>query len=153
MFKMNAGYFLIQLSSEKDKERVYKLIGQYSRPDANGVPQVCFIGVTNPQNPRVETPQEVCDDLLLASKYIPRATRLNGRLRFLALQHRREAETRFAGRRAGYRLPKNQIPRGRNPNGIRQAGRRQGRVVIAVGTAARHSPPHCPRAARNSQRV
>ena len=38
-----------QLSSEKDKERVYKLIGQYSRPDANGVPQVCFIGVTNPQ--------------------------------------------------------------------------------------------------------
>jgi methionine synthase II (cobalamin-independent) len=72
MFKMNAGYFLIQLSSEKDKERVYKLIGQYSRPDANGVPQVCFIGVTNPQNPRVETPQEVCDDLLLASKHIPK---------------------------------------------------------------------------------
>jgi hypothetical protein len=54
---MNAGYFLIQLSSEKDKERVYKLIGQYSRSDANGVPQVCFIGVTNPQSPRVETPQ------------------------------------------------------------------------------------------------
>ena len=37
MFQMNAGYFLIQLSSEKDKERVYKLIGQYSRADANGV--------------------------------------------------------------------------------------------------------------------
>jgi methionine synthase II (cobalamin-independent) len=72
MFKMNVGYFLMQLSSEKNKERVYKLIGQYSRPDANGVPQVCFIGVTNPQNPRVETPQEVCDDLLLASKYIPK---------------------------------------------------------------------------------
>jgi methionine synthase II (cobalamin-independent) len=72
MFKMNAGYFLIQLSSEKDKERVYKLIGQYSRPDADGIPQVCFIGVTNPQNPRVETPQEVCDDLLLASKHIPK---------------------------------------------------------------------------------
>jgi len=49
-----------------------RLIGQYSRPDANGVPQVCFIGVTNPQNPRVETPQEVCDDLLLASKHIPK---------------------------------------------------------------------------------
>jgi methionine synthase II (cobalamin-independent) len=28
MFKMNAGYFLIQLASEKDKERVYKLCGQ-----------------------------------------------------------------------------------------------------------------------------
>jgi methionine synthase II (cobalamin-independent) len=32
---------------------------------------VCFIGVTNPQNPRVETPEEVRDDLVLASKYIP----------------------------------------------------------------------------------
>ena len=71
MFKMNAGYFLMQLSSEKDKERVYKLVGQYSRDDANGVAQVCFIGVTNPLNPRVETPEEVRDDLLLASKYIP----------------------------------------------------------------------------------
>jgi methionine synthase II (cobalamin-independent) len=72
MFKMNAGYFLMQLSSEADKERVYKLIGQYSRPDANGVAQVCFIGVINPQNPRVETPQEVCNELMLASKYIPK---------------------------------------------------------------------------------
>jgi len=72
MFKMNAGYFLMQLSSEKDKERVYKLIGEHSREDANGVPQVCFIGVINPQDPRVETPQEVCDALVLAAKYIPK---------------------------------------------------------------------------------
>jgi methionine synthase II (cobalamin-independent) len=72
MFRMNAGYFLIQLASEKDKERIYKLIGQHSRSGANGVAQVCFIGVTNPQNPRVETPQEICEDLLLASKYIPK---------------------------------------------------------------------------------
>jgi methionine synthase II (cobalamin-independent) len=72
MFKMNAGYFLIQLASEKDKERVYKLIGEHSRKDANGVPQFAFIGVINPQDPRVETPQEVCDDLVLASKYIPK---------------------------------------------------------------------------------
>jgi methionine synthase II (cobalamin-independent) len=71
MFKMNAGYFLIQLASEKDKERVYKLCGQYSREDANGVAQVCFIGVTDPLNPRVETPEEVCADLVLASKHIP----------------------------------------------------------------------------------
>jgi methionine synthase II (cobalamin-independent) len=70
MFKMNAGYFLIQLASESDKERVYKLIGQHSRADANGVRQVAFIGVINPQNPRIESPQEVCDDLMLASKYI-----------------------------------------------------------------------------------
>jgi methionine synthase II (cobalamin-independent) len=72
MFKMNAGYFLIQLASEADKERVYKLIGEYSRADANGVAQVCFIGVINPLDPRVETPQEVCDALVTASQYIPK---------------------------------------------------------------------------------
>ncbi len=71
MFQMNAGYFLIQLASEKDKERVYKLIGQHSRADANGVTQVCFIGVIDPLNPRVESAQEVADALLTASKYIP----------------------------------------------------------------------------------
>jgi Cobalamin-independent synthase, Catalytic domain len=69
---MNAGYFLIQASSEKDKEKVYKLCGDHSRTDANGVAQVCFIGVTNPLNPRVETPEEVCDALLTAAKYIPK---------------------------------------------------------------------------------
>ena len=73
MFKMNAGYFLIQLASEPDKERVYKLIGEHLRSDANGVTQVAFIGVINPQNPRVETPEEVRDDLVLASKHIPKA--------------------------------------------------------------------------------
>lgn len=72
MFKMNAGYFLMQLASESDKERVYKLIGKHSREDANGIPQVCFIGVINPLNPQVETAQEVCDDLMLASKHIPK---------------------------------------------------------------------------------
>jgi methionine synthase II (cobalamin-independent) len=72
MFKMNAGYFLIQLASESNKERVYKLIGEHSREDANGVQQVAFIGVINPLNPRVETPEEVCADLLLASKSIPK---------------------------------------------------------------------------------
>lgn len=71
MFKMNAGYFLIQLASEPDKERVYKLLGEHSREDANGVKQVCFIGVINPQSPIIETPEQVRDDLVLAAKYIP----------------------------------------------------------------------------------
>jgi methionine synthase II (cobalamin-independent) len=59
MFKMNAGYFLMQLASEKDKEHVYKLCGEHSREDADGVAQVCFIGVIDPLNPRVETAEEV----------------------------------------------------------------------------------------------
>ncbi|KAL7275379.1 hypothetical protein RUND412_001686 [Rhizina undulata] len=72
MFKMNAGYFLIQLASEEDKEKIYRLIGRHSRADADGVAQVCFIGVIDPLNPRIETPEEVCQNLLTAAKYIPK---------------------------------------------------------------------------------
>ncbi len=72
MFQMNAGYFLIQLASEKDKERVYKLVGDHSREDADGVAQVCFVGVINPLDPRVETAEEVRDALVTAANYIPK---------------------------------------------------------------------------------
>jgi methionine synthase II (cobalamin-independent) len=71
MFQMNAGYFLIQCASEEDKEEVYRLVGEYSRDDADGVPQVCFIGVIDPLNPEVETAEEVKDRLVTAAKYIP----------------------------------------------------------------------------------
>ncbi|KAF9873890.1 5-methyltetrahydropteroyltriglutamate-homocysteine methyltransferase [Colletotrichum karsti] len=71
LFKINAGYFLIQLSSEKDKITVYKEIGEHIRKDGNGVKQVAFIGVTNPLDPRVENPEEIANDLCEAAKYIP----------------------------------------------------------------------------------
>jgi methionine synthase II (cobalamin-independent) len=71
MFDINAGYFLIQCASEDDREEVYRLCGKYSREDANGVAQVCFMGVINPLSPEVETPEHVRDELLLAAKYIP----------------------------------------------------------------------------------
>src|SRR3984885_7453613 len=71
MFDMNAGYFLIQCASEDDREKVYELCGKYSREDADGVAQVCFIGVINPLTPEVETPEHVRDELLLAAKHIP----------------------------------------------------------------------------------
>ena len=71
MFDLNAGYFLIQCASEDDKEKVYRLCGQYSREDADGVPQTCFIGVIDPLTPDVETPEQVRDDLLAAAKHIP----------------------------------------------------------------------------------
>ncbi|HEV2723236.1 MAG TPA: hypothetical protein VGV10_01240 [Thermoleophilaceae bacterium] len=71
MFQLNAGYFLIQCASEDDKENVYRLVGENSREDANGVPQVCFIGVINPLTPEVESAEEVKDRLLTAAKYIP----------------------------------------------------------------------------------
>lgn len=71
MFDINAGYFLIQCASERDRENVYKLCGEYSRADANGVPQVCFMGVIDPLNPQVETPEQVKNELITASKHIP----------------------------------------------------------------------------------
>ncbi|RPA71383.1 UROD/MetE-like protein [Ascobolus immersus RN42] len=67
MFKINAGYFLIQCASEENREHIYELLGKYS-----GDEQVCFVGVINPLNPRIETPAEVRDALLLAAKYIPK---------------------------------------------------------------------------------
>jgi methionine synthase II (cobalamin-independent) len=73
MFQLNAGYFLIQASGEADPERVYQLIGKYARNEANGVRQMYFIGVINPTNPKLETPQQVCDALVMAAKYIPKS--------------------------------------------------------------------------------
>jgi methionine synthase II (cobalamin-independent) len=72
MFGINAGYFLIQLASERDKDRVYQLIGENLRDDANGVAQMPYIGVINPLNPRVESPEEVRDALVRAANFIPR---------------------------------------------------------------------------------
>jgi methionine synthase II (cobalamin-independent) len=72
LFQMNAGYFLIQFASEREKDPVLELIGGHSREDANGVAQVCYLGVTNPQNPRVESAQEICDLLVHAADFIPK---------------------------------------------------------------------------------
>jgi methionine synthase II (cobalamin-independent) len=72
LFQMNAGYFLIQFASEREKDPVLKLIGENRRDDASGVSQVCYIGVVNPQNPRVESAQEICDLLVRAADFIPK---------------------------------------------------------------------------------
>jgi methionine synthase II (cobalamin-independent) len=71
MFDMNAGYFLIQCASEDDRESVYELCGRYRRDDAEGVSQVCFMGVINPLRPEVETAEHVRDELVAAAKHIP----------------------------------------------------------------------------------
>ena len=72
MFGINAGYFLIQLASERDKDRVYQLIGENLRSDADGVTQRAYIGVINPLNPRVESAEEVRDALVRAANFIPK---------------------------------------------------------------------------------
>jgi methionine synthase II (cobalamin-independent) len=72
MFQMNAGYFLIQLASERDKDPVYQSIGEHLRDDAEGVAQMAYIGVINPGNPRIESAEEVRDALVRASNFIPK---------------------------------------------------------------------------------
>ena len=48
----------------------YKLVGKHLRADANGIPQIAYIGCIVTQSPRVESAQEVCDQLVTAAKYI-----------------------------------------------------------------------------------
>jgi len=72
MFGLNAGYFLIQLASERDKDRVYEIIGRNIRGDADGVTQMAYVGVINPLNPRVESAEEVRDSLVRAANFIAR---------------------------------------------------------------------------------
>jgi 5-methyltetrahydropteroyltriglutamate--homocysteine methyltransferase len=68
LFTLQAGSFYIQLASESDRVRVLRLIAEHSRPD-----QRIFVGVTDPINPRVETPEEVRDRVLEAAEKIPLA--------------------------------------------------------------------------------
>jgi methionine synthase II (cobalamin-independent) len=70
LFKLNAGYFQMQMASERDRESAYKLVGKYLRDDANGIPQMAYIGCIVTQSPRPESAQEVCDQLVAAAKYI-----------------------------------------------------------------------------------
>ena len=72
LFKLNAGYFLMQFSSERDKDPVYESIGRHSRDDANGVPQMVYLGCISGQSPRAESAQEVCDMLVKLANYIPK---------------------------------------------------------------------------------
>jgi 5-methyltetrahydropteroyltriglutamate--homocysteine methyltransferase len=66
LFQLAAGNFYIQLASEKDRVRVLEAIAKYSKPD-----QIIFIGVTDPISSRVESPEEIRDQVLTAAKYIP----------------------------------------------------------------------------------
>ncbi len=66
LFEMRVGNFCIALAGEKDRERVLGIIRQYLKPD-----QRAFVGVVSPINPHVDTPEEVCDRVLEAAKFIP----------------------------------------------------------------------------------
>lgn len=66
LFELKAGNFYIQLASERDRPYVLELIAKASSGD-----QMIFVGVTDPIDPRVESPEEVCDRVCEAAGYIP----------------------------------------------------------------------------------
>ena len=63
---MQVGYFYIALARESDRIRIQKIIRGHLKPS-----QRVFLGVVAPIEPRIETPQEICDHILEATKYIP----------------------------------------------------------------------------------
>ena len=70
MFKINAGYFLIQLASERDKDPVYESIGQHSRDDRP--PDVLHRRDRRRSTRASRAPQEICDALVRAADFIPK---------------------------------------------------------------------------------
>lgn len=65
LFRMNVNTFYVQLASEADREGVLGILGAY----ATGERRV-FVGVTDPINPRIETPEEVRERVIEAARFI-----------------------------------------------------------------------------------
>ncbi|HWO01325.1 MAG TPA: cobalamin-independent methionine synthase II family protein [Blastocatellia bacterium] len=66
LFELQATNFYIQLASERDRKRVLKMIREHAKAW-----QRIFVGVIDPLDPHVETPEEVRDRVLEAAEYIP----------------------------------------------------------------------------------
>jgi 5-methyltetrahydropteroyltriglutamate--homocysteine methyltransferase len=68
LFELHAGRFCIALAREADRPRVLKMIREYLKPG-----QMAFVGVIDPLDPRVESPETVRDRVLEAAEFIPLA--------------------------------------------------------------------------------
>jgi 5-methyltetrahydropteroyltriglutamate--homocysteine methyltransferase len=66
LFELKAGHFYIALAGERDRRHALQIIRKYLKPD-----QRVFIGVIDPIDARIETPEDVRDRVLEASEYIP----------------------------------------------------------------------------------
>ncbi len=66
LFRLQVRNFYIQLASERNRTRVLRIIKENAKAD-----QRVFVGVTDPIDPRVETPEEVRDRVLEAAEIIP----------------------------------------------------------------------------------
>jgi 5-methyltetrahydropteroyltriglutamate--homocysteine methyltransferase len=66
LFQLMVGNFYIALAGEPDRTGVLEIIRRHLKPH-----QRVFVGVINPIDPRVETPEEVRDRVLEAARSIP----------------------------------------------------------------------------------
>jgi 5-methyltetrahydropteroyltriglutamate--homocysteine methyltransferase len=65
LFRMHVDTFYVQLASEADREAALRILGDHATGDRR-----MFVGVTDPIDPRVETPEEVRDRVLEAARFI-----------------------------------------------------------------------------------
>lgn len=66
LLRLDATNFYIALAGEPDRERVLEIIREHLRPH-----QRIFVGVIATIDPRIETPEEVCERVLEAARFIP----------------------------------------------------------------------------------
>ena len=118
MFQMNAGYFLIQLASEKDRERVYKLVGEQSRGRQRR-PSGRLRRRDQPARPQGRDGRGGARPAAAGRQVHPEgAAGLDRRLRLLTLQHRRQAQARLARLRPRRGLPEDHGPGRGHQDGI-----------------------------------
>jgi 5-methyltetrahydropteroyltriglutamate--homocysteine methyltransferase len=66
LFRLKVGRFYVQLASEPDRRRVLASIQTLLKPG-----QLLFVGVTDPINPKIESPDVVRDRVLEAAEFVP----------------------------------------------------------------------------------
>ena len=65
LFQLNVANFYVQLSSEKDRPRVLRILAEHARGDRR-----IFVGVIDPIDPSIETAEQVRDRVLEAAQFI-----------------------------------------------------------------------------------
>ncbi|HEX3374311.1 MAG TPA: 5-methyltetrahydropteroyltriglutamate--homocysteine methyltransferase [Edaphobacter sp.] len=65
LFQLKTGRFYLQMASEPDRKRVLRIVSQLLQPN-----HTIFIGVIDPINPTVETPEQVRDRIIETASII-----------------------------------------------------------------------------------
>jgi len=66
LFRLNVGNVYVEMAGEKDRGRVLDIIAEHLGPE-----QRIFVGVIDPIDPSVESPEEVRDRVLEAAERLP----------------------------------------------------------------------------------